>query len=71
MKYYKLPPKWRPAYGMIATYGLRPYELTYIDTTDLDNGGYRISITLSKSSKKKAKLRGFIPITVSGLSCSG
>ena len=52
-KYYKLPPKWRPAYGMIATYGLRPYELPYIDTTDLDKGGYTISITLSKSSKKK------------------
>ncbi len=52
-KYYKLPPKWRPAYGMIATYGLRPYELPHIDTSDLDNGGYTISITLSKSSRKR------------------
>ena len=60
-KYYKLPPKWQPAYGMIATYALRPYELPYINTTDLDNGGYTISITLSKSSKKKAKLRRIYP----------
>jgi integrase len=59
--FYKLPLKWRPACGMIATYGLRPYELPYVDSTDLDNGGYTISLTISKSSKKKAKTRRIYP----------
>lgn len=37
-------PAWRWTYGIIATFGLRPHEIFYLDTSDLEAGGYILSI---------------------------
>jgi integrase len=37
-------PAWRWAYGAIATFGLRPHEIFHLDTTDLEQGGYTLSV---------------------------
>lgn len=37
-------PAWRWAYGRIATFGLRPHEIFYLDTSDLEAGGYILSV---------------------------
>jgi len=35
---------WRWAYGMMATYGVRPHELFHLDTQDLEQGGYVLKV---------------------------
>jgi integrase len=35
---------WRWAYGMMATYGIRPHELFHLDTQDLEQGGYVLKV---------------------------
>jgi integrase len=37
-------PAWRWAYGIMAAFGLRPHEIFYLDTSDLEAGGYILSI---------------------------
>ncbi|MBW4694196.1 MAG: site-specific integrase [Lyngbya sp. HA4199-MV5] len=52
--FYKIRKDWRWAYGMIATYGLRPHEIWHLDTTDLENGGITIRVIGGKTGSKKA-----------------
>jgi integrase len=35
---------WRWAYGMVATFGLRPHELFHLDTSNLESGGDSIRV---------------------------
>ncbi|HEY9665110.1 MAG TPA: hypothetical protein V6C65_42255, partial [Allocoleopsis sp.] len=37
-------PVWKWAYGMLATYGLRPHEVFCLDTQEMENGGMTISV---------------------------
>lgn len=46
-------PAWRWAYGIIATFGLRPHEIFYLDTSDLEAGG-RI-LTILEGGKTKPR----------------
>ena len=41
----KIPnPRWRWVYGVIAAYGLRPHEVFYLDTENLEQGGYLLKV---------------------------
>lgn len=52
--YSTLPdPAWRCAYGILATFGLRPHELFELDTTDLVNGGYTLRVLDGKTGARK------------------
>lgn len=46
-------PAWRWAYGMIATFGLRPHEIFYIDSSRLELGDYLISVTNGKTKARQ------------------
>jgi integrase len=44
---------WRWAYGVIATFGLRPHEIFHLDTADLENGGYILSVLDGKTGARR------------------
>lgn len=46
-------PAWRWAYGAIATFGLRPHEIFYLDTSDLEQGSYMLSVLDGKTGPRR------------------
>jgi hypothetical protein len=37
-------PRWRQVYGLMATYGLRPHEVFYLDDEELRQGGVMLTV---------------------------
>lgn len=48
-------PGWKWVYGMIATYGLRPHEAFFLDTSDLVAGGETITVLQGKTNKERPR----------------
>ena len=46
-------PAWQWIYGMLATFGLRPHEVFFLDTTILVSGGYHLEVLQGKTSNHK------------------
>ena len=44
---------WRWVYGVIATFGLRPHEVFYLDTSDLEAGQYILRILDGKTGARR------------------
>jgi integrase len=52
--FYKIPDShWRWAYGMLATYGLRPHELFLLDLEDWSNRSDAITLTDGKTGARR------------------
>ena len=52
--YYRLSnPAWRWAYGMLATYGLRPHELFYLDLEEFSQGGGVLRVLAGKTGARR------------------
>jgi len=51
--FYQVPdPGWRWAFGMVATFGLRSHEAFFLDTEDLQQGGYMIAVKQGKIGRR-------------------
>lgn len=45
-------PAWQWAYGMIATFGLRNHEAFFLDTSNIESGGYHVRVTSGKTGPR-------------------
>jgi integrase len=45
-------PGWRWVYGMVATFGLRSHEVFYLDTEELQEGGYMVVVKEGKTGRR-------------------
>jgi integrase len=51
--FYQVPdPGWRWAFGMVATFGLRSHELFYLDTEEMQQGGYMVAVKEGKTGRR-------------------
>lgn len=51
--FHQVPdPGWRWAFGMVATFGLRSHELFYLDTQELQQGGYMVAVNEGKTGRR-------------------
>jgi integrase len=50
-------PQWQYVYGLIATFGLRPHEVFFLDVAELTSGGETVSILPGLSQTKKHRTR--------------
>jgi integrase len=51
--FYKITnPSWQWAYGMMATFGLRNHEVFYLDTQDLEQGRYWVTVKEGKTGRQ-------------------
>ena len=51
--FYKIKnPGWRWVFGLLATYGLRNHEAFFLDTTELEQGGYLVTVTEGKTDHR-------------------
>jgi len=50
-------PQWRYVFGLIATFGLRPHEVFFLDTSDMARGGETVQVIKGLEATRKHKPR--------------